>query len=164
MPVGTGRGPRNRRVAHQPLGFDSLTLCGHSTSPIPLDFATPRVILEVFRGPRSLSIQAPADNRGFRISGGPGRARLPMCPKAFPEKLSSRAKRLNARSKFNHTVEGPRCPPEPQRRSAPRNLSHFKNLDCAALGVILKVRSPHVLFFRPPRTMLCRAATGHAKI
>ena len=67
MPVGTGRGPRNRRVARQPLGFDSLTLCRHSTKSIPLDFAAARVILEVFRGQRSVSIRAPADNRGFRV-------------------------------------------------------------------------------------------------
>ncbi len=29
LPVGTGRRPRNGRVAYQPLGFDSLALRGH---------------------------------------------------------------------------------------------------------------------------------------
>ena len=51
--MGTGRRPRNGRVANQPLGFDSLTLCSHSTNL--LDFAAARVMLELFRGRRLVS-------------------------------------------------------------------------------------------------------------
>jgi hypothetical protein len=38
---------------NQPLRFDSVALCCHSTISNVLDIASPGVILEVFRGRRS---------------------------------------------------------------------------------------------------------------
>lgn len=51
--MGTGRRPRNGRVANQPLGFESLTFCSHPANL--LDFAAARVMLELFRGRRLVS-------------------------------------------------------------------------------------------------------------
>lgn len=50
--MGTGRRLRSGRVAHQPLGFDSLALRGHSTKPNVLDKAAGRVILKMLRRQR----------------------------------------------------------------------------------------------------------------
>ena len=43
--MGTGRGPRNCRVANQPLGFDSLALLGSLDELIGLDIADHGAIL-----------------------------------------------------------------------------------------------------------------------
>ena len=61
--MGTGRRPRNGRVANQPLGFESLTFCSHPANL--LDFAAARVMLELFRGRLSEYLEAPSIARGF---------------------------------------------------------------------------------------------------
>jgi len=53
----------------QPLGFESLTLCSHSTTDIPLDTVFGGTIIKCDRRCQ-YHFPAPADYRGFRISAG----------------------------------------------------------------------------------------------
>ena len=85
----------------QPLGFDSLTLCGHSTNDIHLDTTFSGAMIEV-DGRCSVQLSSPGRLPGlcyFSRDAPNGKGAHSALPNTTPEKLSFRTKLRNLLSR-----------------------------------------------------------------